>query len=94
MNEQEQIEKLSKMVSNSKFMGDSNLQIAEMALTMALHWNQDTQEAAPEMYAALCMTIHKIPLTPNVHGGDYMFSLTQDEVNKIRDSLAKARGES
>lgn len=55
--------------------------------------NANLIAASPNHDAALCMINDKIPLTSNVFGGDYMITLTQDEVNKIRFSLAKARGE-
>ena len=93
MNEQEQIKRLSGMIENCIFVGDSNNQIAEMAITMALHWNQDTEEVAPNHDAALSMVSKKITFTPNVLRGDYMITLTQDEVNQIKKSLTKARGE-
>lgn len=49
--------------------------------------------AAPKMYRALRDVENKIPFTPNVLGGEYMITLTQDEVDAIRAALAKADGE-
>lgn len=83
MTEQEQIKKLAEMIDNCISVGDSSTQIAEMALTMAAHWNQDTKESAPEMYAMLEL-IKACEITGNVTNG---------WSEEIKELLTKARGE-
>lgn len=92
MKEQDQIKKLAEMIDNSKFIGDSNHQIAEMALTMAIHWNQDTKEVAPEMYA---MLEKKLDLIRCGIGSNYSGDPRDNALYKeVVELLAKARGES
>ena len=55
--------------------------------------NANLIAAAPENYYANKMIEEKLKIGSKIHGGEYMITLSQSEVDQLRSALDKARGE-